>query len=50
MIFQQVNIDDVAALQEAGKTCAEHQECIECPMVNGQVVNNIVCETGKDKK
>ena len=49
MIFQQVNINDVVANQRFIQICTEHPDCKGCPMVNGQVFENFVCETGRNK-
>ena len=49
MIFQQVNMGDIAVFQESAKICAEHPECIECPMENGKEYKNIICETGRNR-
>ena len=46
---QQVNMEDVIANQKFTHICASHPDCIGCPMVNGQVYENLMCETGKMK-
>lgn len=46
---QQVNMEDFVALKEISAICANHPECKECPMRNGQVYKNYTCETGRNK-
>ena len=47
---QQVNMEDYLVQKEVSVICASHPECKEdCPMKNGQVYKNYVCETGKNK-
>ena len=42
-------MEDFVALKEISAICANHLECIECPMKNGQVYKNYICETGKNR-
>lgn len=46
---QQVNMEDFVAQKEVSVICASHAECKDCPMKNGQVYKNYICETGKNK-
>lgn len=40
--------------QETYRICAEHEGCVNCPLVGGNMVNiqgaNVVCENGKTKQ
>lgn len=46
---QQVNMGDVIANQKFTHICASHPDCIGCPMANGQIFENLICETESDK-
>lgn len=46
---QQVNMEDFVVQKEVQNICANHPECKECPMRNGQVYKNYTCETGSNK-
>ena len=46
---QQVNMEDFVAQKEVSVICSSHPECKECPMKNGQVYKNYICETGRNK-
>lgn len=45
----QVNMEDFVAQKEVSVICASHTECKDCPMKNGQVYKNYICETGRNK-
>ena len=49
VFYQQVNMEDFMAQKEVSVICASHPECKECPMENGQVYKNYICETGRNK-
>ena len=46
---QQVNMEDFVTQKEISVICVNHPECKECPLKNGQVYKNYVCETGRVK-
>ena len=46
---QQINMEDFVAQKEMEVICANHTECRNCPMKNGQPYKNYVCETGKNR-
>ena len=56
MIFQfnqQFANENDMVLQKAAKTCAEHPECKDCPLLNGDMnvgSSVITCETARTKR
>ena len=57
MMFQfnnmNFNSENSMVLQQAVKTCSEHPECKDCPLLNGDmnVGNSVIrCETAKMRR
>ena len=47
------NSENSMVLQQAAKTCAEHTECKDCPLLNGDmnVGNSVIrCETARMRR
>ena len=42
-------MEDFVVQKEVSAICSKYPECKDCPMKNGQVYKNYVCETGKNK-
>jgi len=40
----QINPEQMQQMQENAKTCAEHPECVGCPLYTINGYNNTICE------
>lgn len=53
MVFKNINFGDVGTNQELARTCSEHPECKDCPLLNeNRKIGNIMvrCENAFAKR
>ena len=53
-MMHEQQINNMIVTQETYRICTEHEGCVDCPLVGGNMVNiqgvNVVCDTGKTKQ